>query len=73
LLFSNPSHNFINSGQVINHGEEPSPEIQISIIDYHLRFSVNYLIFLDKQGKKIQTIDTVSRTKYMNPKQLQDK
>jgi len=72
LLFSNPSHNFINSGQVINHGEEPSPEIQISIMDYHLPFSVNYLNFLDKQ-RKIQTIDTVSRTKYMNPKQLQDK
>lgn len=35
LLFSSPRHNFINSGQVINHGEEPSPEIQMPPMDYH--------------------------------------
>jgi hypothetical protein len=36
LLLSNPRHNFINSGQVINHGEEPSPEIQMPPMNYHL-------------------------------------
>jgi hypothetical protein len=30
LLLSNPCHHFINSGQIINHGKEPSPEIQMT-------------------------------------------
>ena len=33
LLLGDPSHDFIDSGKIINHGEEPSPEIQMPLVD----------------------------------------